>query len=258
MSEKTEFQEERKTEKIHKFIARCGICSRRQAEELVAAGRVTVNGKKAHIGQRIDPENDRVEVDGKVIKPVDKFIYLIFNKPKGVVTTAKDEKGRRTVLDFVKNAIDLNKSRIFPVGRLDKNSTGLILLTNDGDLAAKILNPRTKLKKEYIVTVKGHPSRKKLNELEQGVYLNGKKTLPCKIEITKRNKDSTRLRIVMYEGKKRQIRRMMKLIKHPVISLNRIAIGPIRLKNLKRGSFRFLTPEEIKLLKEEAEKEREW
>jgi pseudouridine synthase len=250
-------KENRKTEKIHKYIARCGICSRREAEELIAEGRVTVNGKPAQIGQRIDPATDRVEVDGKEVRPVERLIYIMLNKPKGVVTTANDERGRRTVLDFIRNAVDLNMYRVFPVGRLDKNSTGLIILTNDGDLAAKIINPRTKIPKEYVVTVKGHPSRKKLNELEQGIFLEGRKTLPCKIEIIKRNKDSTRLKVVLYEGKKRQIRRMMKLIKHPVISLNRVAIGPLRMKDLKRGSFRFLTDDEVKLLKEEIKKRKE-
>lgn len=238
------------TEKIHKYIARCGVCSRRQAEKLIEEGRVRVNGQPATIGQRIDPEKDVVEVDGRVIKPQAEKIYIVFNKPKGVVTTASDEYGRTTVLDFLKKHIDLNKYRIYPVGRLDKNSTGLLLLTNDGELAAAILNPRTKIPKEYVVTVKGHPSRKKLRELEEGIYLDGKKTLPCKIDIVKKNSNSTRLKIVLYEGKKRQIRRMMKLIKHPVISLNRVAIGPIKLKNLKRGSFRQLKPEEVEALKQ--------
>jgi len=238
-----------KTEKIHKYIARCGVCSRRQAEKLIEEGRVRVNGIPAVIGQRIDPEKDIVEVDGQVIKPQEEKIYIAFNKPKGVVTTASDEYGRTTVLNFLKKHVNLNKYRIYPVGRLDKNSTGLLLLTNDGELAAAILNPRTKIPKEYIVTVKGHPSRKKLRGLEEGIYIDGRKTLPCKIEIVKKNSNSTRLKIVLYEGKKRHIRRMMKSIKHPVISLNRVAIGPIRLKNLKRGSFRFLKPEEVEALK---------
>jgi pseudouridine synthase len=237
------------TEKLHKFIARCGVCSRRQAEKLIEQGRVRVNGQLAVIGQRINPLKDVVEVDGKVIKPVEEKIYLAFNKPKGVVTTVSDEYGRTTVLDFLKKHFDLNRYHLFPVGRLDKNSTGLLLITNDGDLAAALLNPRTKVPKEYVVTVKGHPSRKKLRELEEGIYLDGKKTLPCKIEITKRYNNSTRLKVILYEGKKRQIRKMMKLIKHPVISLNRIAIGPVKLGRLKRGSFRRLTEEEIEALR---------
>lgn len=239
-----------RTEKIHKFIARCGICSRRQAEKLVEEGRVKVNGKTAVIGQRIDPETDIVEVDGRVIKPVEERIYLAFNKPRGVITTAKDELGRTSVLDFLKKHIDLERYRVFPVGRLDKNSTGLLILTNDGELAACLLNPGKMIPKEYVVTVKGHPSKKKLAELEQGIYLDGKKTLPCTIEVLKRNRRSTRLKVILYEGKKRQIRRMMKYIKHPVVSLNRVAIGPVRLKGLKRGSFRRLTEDEVRALKE--------
>lgn len=242
-----------RTEKLHKFIARSGICSRRQAEKLIEEGRVKVNGKIAVIGQRIDPAKDVVEVDGKVIKPVDEKIYIAFNKPKGVVTTTKDELGRTCVVDFLKKHIELSKYRLFYVGRLDKNSTGLILLTNDGELAASLLNPKKMVPKEYIVTVKGHPSKSKLAMLEQGIYLEGKKTLPCKIEVLKKNKSSTRLRIILYEGKKRQIRKMMKLINHPVVSLNRVAIGPVRLKGLKRGSFRILSEEEVAELKKACE-----
>lgn len=239
-----------KTEKLHKFIARCGICSRRQAEKLIEEGRVRVNGNVAVIGQRVNPQKDIVEVDGRIIKPVEEKIYLAFNKPKGVITTAKDEKGRTCVLDFLKKHFDLEKYRLFPVGRLDKNSTGLIIITNDGDLAAALLNPKKMIPKEYIVTVKGHPSKSKLLRLEQGVLLDGKVTLPCKIEVLQKNKRSTRLKVILYEGKKRQIRRMMKMINHPVISLNRVAIGPIKLKGLKRGSFRHLSKDEIvKLLK---------
>lgn len=238
-----------KTEKLHKFIARCGVCSRRQAEQLISEGRVRVNGKTAVIGQRIDPEKDVVEVDGKVIKPVEEKIYLVFNKPKGVVTTASDELGRTCVLDFIKKYLDLEKYRVYPVGRLDKNSTGLLILTNDGDLAAALLNPKKMVPKIYLVTVKGHPSKKKLAELEQGVILDGKKTLPCKIEVLRKNRKSTLLRVTLYEGKKRQIRRMFKMIKHPVVSLNRVAIGPIKLKGLKRGSFRYLEKEEVEALK---------
>lgn len=245
------------TEKIHKFIARCGICSRRQAEKLIEEGRVKVNGQIAIIGQRINPETDIVEVDGEVIRPIEEKIYLAFNKPKGVITTAKDEMGRTSVLDFLRKHIDVEKHRVFPVGRLDKNSTGLLILTNDGELAACLLNPRKMIPKEYIVTVRGHPSKRKLAELEQGIFLNGKKTLPCTIEVLKRNRRSTRLKVILYEGKKRQIRRMMKYIKHPVISLNRVAIGPVRLKGLKRGSFRKLTEEEIRNLKELCKKQRE-
>ncbi len=242
--------EKPKTEKIQKYIARCGYCSRRKAEEMIAAGLVKVNNKLAVIGQRIDPEKDIVEVNGEIIKPVDEKIYIMFNKPTGVITTISDERGRKSVMDFVSRFIENEKYRVFPVGRLDRNSTGLLLLTNDGELAARILDPKNHIPKEYIVTVKGHPSRKKLNELQEGIVIDGKKTLPCRIEMRSRDNNTTTLKITLYEGKKRQIRKMMKHIKHPVISLNRVAIGPLRLKNLKRGQFRYLTDDEVKKLKE--------
>lgn len=237
------------SEKIHKFIARCGICSRREAEELVAQGRVTVNGRKAVIGERIDPERDRVLVDGKPVKPVEEKIYLAFHKPAGVITTCEDEQGRTTVLDFLKKHFDLDRTRLFPVGRLDKNSTGLLVITNDGEFMHSILHPSRKIPKVYNVEVKGHPSRKKLAELEQGVVIEGRKTMPCEIEVLKRTRRTTRLKVILYEGRKRQIRKMMKMINHPVISLERVAIGPVKLGDMKPGSFRHLTEEELNSFK---------
>lgn len=240
----------RKTEKIHKFIARCGIASRRKAEELIQAGRVTVNDKLATIGQRIDPLTDVVKVDGKKIEPKKDYIYIILNKPKGVVTTAEDELGRKTVLDFIKKHIDLSAHRVFTVGRLDKNSVGLVFLTDDGEVAYHLMHPKEKIPKVYIVKVKGHTSKASLRELEKGVVIEGRKTLPCKIEVLKKEKSLTKLRITLFEGKKRQIRKMMKLINHPVVHLERVAIGPLKLGKLKRGSFRILDASEVKELKE--------
>lgn len=239
------------SEKIHKFIARSGYCSRREAEELVRQGRVTVNGRVAQVGERVDPEHDEVRVDGKPIKPSDEKIYLAFHKPAGVITTCEDEQGRTTVMDFLSRHFDLNRVRLFPVGRLDKNSTGLLLITNDGDFMHSVLHPSHKIPKVYHVEVKGHPSRKKLSMLEQGVEIEGKKTMPCEITVLKRGKRSTKLKIILYEGRKRQIRKMMKLINHPVISLKRVAIGPVKLGNLKPGSFRHLTEEELALFEKD-------
>lgn len=246
-----------KTEKIHKYIARCGVASRRRAEELIRAGRVTVNDRIAVIGERINPERDIVKIDGKEIKLVKEYMYVILNKPKGIVTTAEDDLGRKTILDLVKTHIDISKHRLFPVGRLDKDSCGMVFLTDDGEIAYKLMHPKEKIPKVYIVKVKGHPSKASLKELEKGVVIEGKKTLPCKIEVVRKGNSWTKLRVTLYEGKKRQIRKMMKLINHPVIHLERIAIGPLKLGKLKRGSFHILSEDEVKTLKEYLKREDE-
>ena len=238
-----------RTEKIQKYLARAGVCSRRDAEELVSAGRVTVNGVVASVGMRVDPARDTVAVDGRVVTPAPRLVYVMLNKPKGVVTTAEDERGRRTVLDLVSRHYDLSAVRLFPVGRLDKDSTGLLLLTNDGDLAYRLLHPKEKIPKVYRVEVKGHPSRRKLAELEDGIVIEGRKTLPCKIQVLRKRATTTVLRVILYEGRKRQIRRMMRAINHPVVELERVEIGPLSLGRLKRGSFRELTPEEVASLR---------
>lgn len=230
--------------KIHKFIAGAGVCSRRNAEELIERGKVTVNDKTAHIGQRISPERDEVKVEGKVIEPQREKIYIILNKPKNVITTCSDKYNRKTVLDLVKKHIDLNKYRLFPVGRLDKDSTGLVLLTNDGELMNKILHPAKKIPKVYVVEVTGHPPKSTLKSLESGVKIEGKKTLPCKINILSRNKRTTLLKITLYQGRKRQIKKMMKKVNHPVVNLEREKIGPLSLGDLNRGNFRILSNNE--------------
>ncbi len=239
-----------KTEKIQKFIAKCGVTSRRKAEEMILAGRVTVNNKPAVTGQRINPSLDVVKIDGREIKPKKEYIYVILNKPKGIVTSSEDELGRKTVLDLLKNHVNLRLHRLFPVGRLDKDSFGLVFLTDDGEIAYRLMHPKEKIPKVYIVKVKGHPSRNILKKLEEGVIIEGTKTLPCKVEIIKKGDSWTKLKFTLYEGKKRQIRKMMRLISHPVVHLERIAIGPLKLGKLKRGSFRILDKKEVKKLKD--------
>lgn len=235
-------------EKVQKFLARAGVCSRRDAEELVAAGRVTVNGARAVIGQRVDPERDVVELDGRRVVPPEEFVYIMINKPAGVVTTAEDERGRTTVLDLVRRWLGRAAPRVFPVGRLDRNSTGLLLLTNDGELAYRLIHPRVGVAKVYRVEVRGHPSRRRLSELEQGIVLEGKRTLPCEIRVVRKLPRSTVLEVTLHEGRKRQIRLMMRAINHPVVSLERTALGPLKLGDLKRGSFRYLTKDEVAAL----------
>lgn len=237
------------TERIHKFIAKCGIASRRKAEEMILAGRVVVNDKPAAIGQRVNPSFDVIKIDGREIKPRKEHIYVILNKPKGIVTTSEDELGRRTVLDLLKTHINLHEHRLFPVGRLDKDSCGLVFLTDDGETAYRLMHPKEKIPKVYIVKVKGHPSNTSLRELEKGVRIEGLETLPCETKIIKRGDSWTKIMVTLYEGKKRQIRRMMKLINHTVIHLERIVIGPLKLNKLKRGSFHILTENEVEMLK---------
>lgn len=237
------------TIKLQRYLAERGVASRRVAENLIAAGKIVVNGKIATIGQRVNPDKDEVLLDGKPVKERQENIYIILNKPKGVVTTAKDEAGRKTVLDLVSRHVNLEKYRIFPVGRLDKNSLGLVFLTNDGDIAYKILHPKNKIPKVYIVEITGQISNSSIQKLEEGVIIEGKRTLPAEIQKLASKKRTTVLRVTIYEGRKRQIRKMMKLIGNPVVRLERIKIGPLSVGDLKRGSFRFLEDKEVEELK---------
>ncbi len=238
-----------KLERIQKFISRVGYASRRQAEELIALGKVKVNGEKAVIGQKINPERDIVEINGKKLELSQKLIYLVMNKPKGYLVTAKDEFGRKTIFSLIKKVIEKEKVHLFSVGRLDKNSEGLLLITNDGNLAYRLTHPRFKVKKVYQVEVKGKPSKKLLDKLSFGIELENGVTQPCEVNLIEKLEKTTKLQVVLKEGKKRQIRRMFEKIGHPIVRLKRIAFGPIILKELPLGKYRYLTSEEIKLLK---------
>lgn len=235
--------------RINKFLADCGLGSRRKVEKLLDEGRVAVNGYIVkEYSFKVDTDKDLVTVDGKVVEPVEK-IYIAYNKPSGILTTMKDERGRTTVYDVLPPF--LKEKRVFPIGRLDRSSRGLLLLTNDGELAYRLLHPRFKVDKKYIVTVEGRPSEEKLNKLRKGVFLYPEgKTLPCDIRIVEYSKKHTKLEVILKEGRKRQIRRMFKKIGHRVLDLLRIAVGPITLRGLPEGYYRFLTEEEVKTLKE--------
>lgn len=235
------------TERLQKFLASCGIASRRKCEEIIEAGRVKINGVTAKLGDKVDGEKDIVEIDGKKIEVISEKYYIMLNKPRGIVATAKDEKGRECVVDLVKKDLD---ARIFPVGRLDIDTEGLLLMTNDGEFANKITHPSNKVTKTYLARVKGgYVEKDALFTLRKGVKLEDGMTKPAKVEIKEFYPDKTTLlEITISEGKNRQIRRMCEAVGHPVCDLIRIAVGDIKLGNLPYGKWRYLNPEEIKRL----------
>ncbi len=226
-------------ERLQKVLARVGFGSRRACEELIEAGRVTVNGEVAELGRRVDPASDRVEVDGIPAGVLPGLVYYLLNKPAGFVTTAADPQGRRTVLDLVPSS-----PRVFPVGRLDVSTEGLILLTNDGDLAQRIAHPSHGMAKEYFVEVEGSLSPGDIRRLREGVELEDGMTRPAKVAASGPNL----LRITLHEGRKRQVRRMLDAVGHPVRRLVRTRIGPLTDRRLKPGEWRHLAPGEVLVL----------
>jgi len=226
-------------ERLQKVLARAGIGSRRTAEELIAAGRVTVNGDVAVLGRRVDTEHDRVEVDGVPIGVREGLVYYLLNKPRGVVTSASDPHAERTVVDLVPR-----EPRVYPVGRLDAETEGLLLLTNDGDLTHRITHPSFGVDKEYVAEVKGTPTPAEIRRLREGVDLDDGRTAPARAALTPPNI----LTITIHEGRNRQIRRMCDAIGHPVVRLVRTRIGPLVDRSLKPGTWRELTIDEVRAL----------
>lgn len=239
-----------KNMRIQKFIADAGVMSRRAAEKEIAMGRIFVNGVPAEIGQNINPDNDEVKYNGKVVgKGFRKKIYIMLNKPRGYVTTASDEKGRKTVLDLVSDV----EERIYPIGRLDMDSDGLLLLTNDGELTNKLTHPRHEIPKIYNVEVEGKVERDVIKKLSSPMKIDGYEILPVATSVLTMKKnprfESTVLRMELYEGRNRQIRKMCEQCGLEVIRLTRIAIGDIRLGNLKSGDYHHLTKSQVDYLK---------
>lgn len=231
--------------RLQKFIALAGVASRRKAEELIASGRVKVNGEIVkEMGVKVDPELNKVSVDDKEIYLETDKKYILLNKPVGYVTTLSDEFNRPKIIDLIE--ID---ERVYPVGRLDYNSSGLLLLTNDGDLTHKITHPSSHVFKSYVVKVKGHITKKEMNTFKNGVDIGGYITAPAQLELIKEHKDSSIVKVTIHEGKNRQIRRMMEVLDHPVITLKRISIGEINIDDLEKGKWRYLTQKEIEYLK---------
>lgn len=233
--------------RLQKILSEMGIASRRKAEEIIMEGRVTVNGRTATIGMKADPSKDHVKVDGKLLIRREPKVYVIFNKPKNVVTSLHDPEGRPTVKDFLKGV----KYKIFPVGRLDYDSEGLLLLTNDGDFAQAVLHPSKKISKTYLVKVKGIPGDGEIGKLRKGIMLEDGLTAPAKARKVRVAENNAWLEMAIHEGKKRQIRRMLDKIGHPVLRLRRISINGIGLGKLETGAFRYLTHEEMNSIKKQ-------
>ncbi len=230
--------------RLHKFISACGYVSRRKAEELIASGYVLVNGKKAFVGDKIDPKCDDIRVSGKKLFLPDKHFYIMLNKPRGYITTMSDDRGRKCVASLVKDAGDA----LFPVGRLDKDSQGLLLFTTDGEFANSVMHPSYQIPKTYRVTVSPSISEEQMRILMDGVELDGKLTKPLKVRILKKGEERDALEIVVSEGRNREIRRMCEKIGLSVRLLNRTAIGTLRLGDLRPGIWRHLAEDEIEAL----------
>ncbi|HVM08797.1 MAG TPA: pseudouridine synthase [Acidimicrobiales bacterium] len=225
--------------KLQKVLAAAGVASRRACEELIADGRVSVNGEVAHQGQRVDPETDVIEVDGGLIPVKPGRVYYLLNKPRGTITTADDPQGRPTVVDLVPA-----EPRVFPVGRLDGDTEGLLLLTNDGELTHRLTHPSFGVDKEYVAEVEGEPTNAAIRRLREGVELDDGPTAPAKVARLEPNV----LRITIHEGRNRQIRRMCEAVGHPVVRLIRTKIGPLADRRLKPGAWRPLEPDEVRAL----------
>jgi 23S rRNA pseudouridine2605 synthase len=228
--------------RLQKILSTAGIASRRAAERLLTDGRVSVNGQTiTQLGTRADPDQDDIRIDGRRIKTVPRRIYLLLNKPRGYMTTRADPQGRPTVLDLMPRL----REYVYPVGRLDYDSEGLLLLTNDGDLAARLMHPRHEIERTYVARVRGVPDDIALKRLARGIVIDGHRTSPAKV---RRLAPST-LAITIHEGRSRQVRKMSEAIGHPVIRLERVRFGPIEDSSLKPGSYRELSAREVALLK---------
>lgn len=240
------------TERLQKLLSQRGIASRRQAEKLILAGRVTVNGAIAKIAQQADVDTDLICVDGIKLGKPPRFAYLLLHKPKGIVSTCKDPQGRKTVLDLLDASLR-DGLGLHPVGRLDADSTGALLLTNDGQLTYQLTHPRHQIPKVYRVEVKGWPSRAVLQQWRTGVVISGRKTLPAQVQLEKRLLDHhALLKVTLSEGRNRQIRRVAESLGHPVTALHRIEIGSLALENLPPSRYRLLDAEEVAQLKRDA------
>ncbi|MEL6352790.1 MAG: pseudouridine synthase [Cyanobacteria bacterium J06627_28] len=240
------------TERLQKLLSQRGIASRRQAEKLILGGRVTVNGKVAELGQQADASVDCICVDGVEIGDAPQTQTFLLHKPRGAVSTCKDPQGRKTVLDLLVPSLQKGVG-LHPVGRLDADSTGALLLTNDGQLTYQLTHPRHQLPKHYRVTVKGVPSAATLAQWRTGVMLENRQTLPAEVTLLKSlPKSQSLLSVVLREGRNRQIRRVAALLGHPVTALHRTKIGSLQLGSLPRGRYRLLTESEIAQLKRAA------
>ncbi|SHF04037.1 pseudouridine synthase [Desulforamulus putei] len=232
-------------ERLQKVLAKAGVASRRHAEELITGGKVMVNGRVVtELGTKVDAYKDKILVNGKPIPPPEKKVYLLLHKPRGYVTTLSDERGRKTVLDLLEGV----EQRVYPVGRLDYDSEGLLLMTNDGELTHALTHPKHQVKKTYLARVEGVPEPEKLQAMAKGLQLEDGLTAPAEVKIVDIQNGRALLQISIHEGRNRQVRRMCEHIGHRVLRLRRVRIGPLELGNLKPGEFRPLTRQELKEL----------
>lgn len=231
--------------RLQKYMSECGVASRRKSEEIIAEGKVTVNGKTAETGCKIDPETDKVYVNGKRIGRPEELIYIMLNKPRGYISTMSDEQGRKSVSELVSDA----GARVYPIGRLDKDSEGMLLFTNDGEFANRMMHPSGGMTKTYRVTVRPSITEEQITHMMTGMMLDGKKTLPADIKVISDEPGRVVLEMTISEGRNRQIRRMCEAEGLQVARLRRIATGRVKLGMLKPGKWRRLTDEEVRLLK---------
>ncbi len=232
--------------RLQKLLAQCGVASRRKAEELIEKGSVKVNGEVAHLGDKVDPQKDKVTVKGKKISTAakNKHYYIMLHKPRGYVTTMSDEKGRKCVADLVKDV----PARVYPVGRLDRESEGLLLMTNDGEFANKVTHPAKHVYKVYRVTVRPSINEEQVTTMCSGMMIDGKKTAPCEVHVVSRQEGRVVLEVILREGRNRQIRKMCEQLGLEVARLKRTAIGQVKLGMLPQGKWRDLTADEVKRL----------
>ena len=231
--------------RLQKYMAQCGLASRRKSEKMISQGLVKINGKVVtKLGTTINPKIDIIKVNNKTIKMESRNIYIMLNKPSRYVTTLSDEQDRKIVTDLIEGV----KERIFPVGRLDMDTTGLLLLTNDGDITYKLTHPSQEIEKRYIAIVDGTPNRKALERFRKGLFLDGRKTAPARVKILKNFTEDSILEIGIHEGRNRQVKRMCSTIGHPVKKLKRIALGELELGDLRNGNWRYLNSREIEYL----------
>ena len=243
---------EKKAVRLQKILAECGVASRRKAEDLITEGRVKVNGRKAQIGDSVVPSKDRILVDNKEVRisKESKKVYIMLNKPRGYITTMIDEQGRKCVAELVADVGE----RVYPVGRLDKDSEGMLLLTNDGSFAQIITHPSHHVPKTYFVSSRPQATQDQLTTLEKGVVIDDVKTSPAKVNVLADEVGKTLLEITIYEGRNRQIRRMCEVVGLEVARLKRVSIGTQKLGGLKSGTWRELNKREVQLILEQATK----
>lgn len=232
-------------ERLQKYLAAAGVASRRASEVLILEGKVSVNGKVVReLGTKVEPGQDVVLVNGQPVQREEQLVYLLMNKPAGYVTTVKDTHNRLTVMDLIADV----PYRLFPVGRLDYETEGLLLLTNDGEFAYRMTHPKFKMVKTYVATVQGNVTEERLAQLRSGVQLEDGMTAPAEVKILRRENHKTVVEIAIHEGRNRQVRRMFKAVKNPVLELKRVSIGPLSLKGINVGEYRYLQEAELKKL----------